>query len=88
MLDKNVKQDIISNYRVHATDTGSPEVQVAVLTQRIRDLTEHLKVHVHDYHSKRGLLTLVGKRRKLLRYLRDKDFNRYKTLIESLGLRH
>ena len=88
MLDKNVKQDIISNYRVHATDTGSPEVQVVVLTQRIRDLTEHLKVHVHDYHSKRGLLTLVGKRRKLLRYLRDKDFNRYKTLIESLGLRH
>ena len=63
-------------------------MQIAVLTQRIRDLTEHLKVHIHDYHSKKGLLTLVGKRRKLLRYLSAKDFGRYKTLIESLGLRH
>ncbi len=88
MLEKSVKTEIIEKYRVHEGDTGSPEVQVAVLTQRIRDLTEHLKVHVHDYHSKKGLLCLVGKRRKLLRYLSTKDFGRYKTLIESLGLRH
>lgn len=88
MLEKQVKTDIITNYRVHGTDTGSPEVQVAVLTQRIRDLTEHLKVHIHDYHSKKGLLTMVGKRRKLLRYLKEKDFGRYKSLIENLGLRH
>ncbi len=88
MLQKNVKTEIIEKYRAHANDTGSPEVQIAVLTQRIRDLTEHLRVHIHDYHSKKGLLTLVGKRRKLLRYLSAKDFNRYKKLIESLGLRH
>ena len=88
MLEKAVKTEIIEKYRVHASDTGSPEVQIAVLTQRIRELTEHLKVHVHDYHSKKGLLTLVGKRRKLLRYLSGKDFNRYKSLIERLGLRH
>jgi len=88
MLEKSVKTEIIEKYRTHEGDTGSPEVQVAVLTQRIRDLTEHLKVHIHDHHSKKGLLTLVGKRRKLLRYLSAKDFNRYKTLIESLGLRH
>ncbi len=88
MLQKNVKTEIIEKYRAHANDTGSPEVQIAVLTQRIRDLTEHLKVHIHDYHSKKGLLTLVGKRRKLLRYLSAKDFNRYKKVIESLGLRH
>lgn len=88
MLEKNVKSEIIEKYRVHANDTGSPEVQIAVLTKRIRDLTEHLRVHIHDHHSKKGLLTLVGKRRKLLRYLSAKDFNRYKKLIESLGLRH
>lgn len=88
MLEKSVKTEIIEQYRTHATDTGSPEVQIAVLTKRIRDLTEHLKVHIHDHHSKKGLLSLVGKRRKLLRYLRDKDWNRYKRLIESLGLRH
>jgi small subunit ribosomal protein S15 len=88
MLEKSVKTEIIEQYRVHEGDTGSPEVQIAVLTKRIRDLTEHLKVHIHDYHSKKGLLTLVGKRRKLLRYLSAKDFGRYKTLIESLGLRH
>ena len=88
MLEKSVKTEIIEKYRTHEGDTGSPEVQVAVLTKRIRDLTEHLKVHIHDYHSKKGLLTLVGKRRKLLRYLSAKDFNRYKALIESLGLRH
>ena len=88
MLEKSVKTEIIEQYRVHEGDTGSPEVQIAVLTKRIRDLTEHLKVHIHDYHTKKGLLTLVGKRRKLLRYLSAKDFGRYKTLIESLGLRH
>ena len=88
MLEKSVKTEIIEQYRVHEGDTGSPEVQIAVLTKRIRDLTEHLKVDIHDYHSKKGLLTLVGKRRKLLRYLSAKDFGRYKTLIESLGLRH
>ena len=88
MLEKSVKTEIIEQYRVHEGDTGSPEVQIAVLTKRIRDLTEHLKVHIHDHHSKKGLLTLVGKRRKLLRYLSAKDFSRYKTLIESLGLRH
>ncbi|MBO5493743.1 MAG: 30S ribosomal protein S15 [Pyramidobacter sp.] len=88
MLEKSVKTEIIEQYRVHEGDTGSPEVQIAVLTKRIRDLTEHLKVHIHDYHSKKGLLSLVGKRRKLLRYLSAKDFGRYKTLIESLGLRH
>ena len=88
MLEKSVKTEIIEQYRVHEGDTGSLEVQIAVLTKRIRDLTEHLKVHIHDYHSKKGLLSLVGKRRKLLRYLSAKDFGRYKTLIESLGLRH
>ena len=88
MLEKSAKTEIIEQYRVHEGDTGSPEVQIAVLTKRIRDLTEHLKVHIHDHHSKKGLLTLVGKRRKLLRYLSAKDFGRYKTLIESLGLRH
>ena len=88
MLEKSVKTEIIEQYRVHEGDTGSPEVQIAVLTKRIRDLTERLKVHIHDYHSKKGLLSLVGKRRKLLRYLSAKDFGRYKTLIESLGLRH
>lgn len=88
MLEKSVKAEIIEKYRVHEGDTGSPEVQIAVLTKRIRDLTEHLKLHVHDYHSKKGLLNLVGKRRKLLRYLSAKDFGRYKALIEDLGLRH
>lgn len=88
MLNKEVKGGIIEQYRAHEHDTGSAEVQIAVLTRRIRDLTEHLKVHIHDFHSKRGLLSMVGKRRKLLRYLREKDFNRYKALIESLGLRH
>ena len=88
MLEKEKKAAIIEEYRTHGTDTGSPEVQVAMLTQRIRDLTEHLKVHKKDYHSRRGLLKMVGTRRKLLRYLKNKDFNRYKVLIERLGLRH
>jgi len=88
MLEKEKKASIIEEYRTHGTDTGSPEVQVAMLTQRIRDLTEHLKMHKKDYHSRRGLLKMVGTRRKLLRYLKNKDFNRYKILIERLGLRH
>ena len=78
MLEKEQKQQIIEEFRTHSADTGSPEVQVAMLTTRIRELTEHMKKHTNDFHSRRGLLKMVGKRRKLLRYLRDKDFNRYK----------
>jgi len=88
MLDKDKKQAIIEEFKLHDADTGSPEVQIAILTTRIRELTEHLKVHKKDYHSQRGLLKMVGKRRRLLKYLRLKDFNRYRTLIERLGLRH
>lgn len=88
MLNKDKKQTLIENYRTHNSDTGSVEVQVAMLTQRVRELTEHLKIHKKDFHSRRGLLKMVGRRRKLLRYLKDKDFNRYKILIERLGLRH
>ncbi len=88
MLTKEEKSVIIEGYHTHGSDTGSPEVQIAILTKRIRDLTEHLKVHKHDYHSKKGLLTMVGRRRKMLRYIREKDFNRYKSLIERLELRH
>ena len=88
MLQGEKKQGIITEFQVHTTDTGSPEVQVAMLTQRIRELTEHLKIHTKDFHSRRGLLKMVGKRRRLLRYLKDKDFNRYRTLIERLDLRH
>jgi small subunit ribosomal protein S15 len=88
MIQKEKKQEVIAAYKTHESDTGSPEVQVAVLTERIRELTEHLKVHTKDFHSRRGLLRMVGRRRKLLRYLKDKDFNRYRDLIERLGLRH
>jgi small subunit ribosomal protein S15 len=86
-LDPAVKTSIIHEYSTHEGDTGSPEVQVAVLTQRIKDLTEHLKDHKHDHHSRRGLLLLVGQRRRLLGYLQGVDINRYRTLIERLGLR-
>ena len=86
-LASDVKQQIMSEYATVERDTGSPEVQVAMLTQRIKDLTEHLKEHQHDHHSRRGLLLLVGQRRRLLRYLSDVDINRYRTLIERLGLR-
>ena len=86
-LSLDVKKKIMSEYATHEGDTGSPEVQVAMLTQRIKDLTEHLKEHQHDHHSRRGLLLLVGQRRRLLRYLSDVDINRYRTLIERLGLR-
>lgn len=87
MLKKSVKQNIINQYATHEGDTGSPEVQIAVLTEEIKILTEHLKVNIHDFHSKRGLLMKVGKRRNLLEYLKRTDVNRYRTLIEKLGLR-
>ena len=81
------KSEIIANSRVHETDTGSPEVQVSILTQRITQLTEHLKVHKHDVHSRRGLLMLVGRRRRLLAYLSRKSPDRYRELVAKLGLR-
>jgi small subunit ribosomal protein S15 len=86
-LDTAVKQQIISEYATVDGDTGSPEVQVALLTRRIADLTEHMKQHKHDFHTQRGLLQLVGRRRRLLRYLESKDVQRYRNLIERLGLR-
>lgn len=81
------KQDVISQYGTQAGDTGSPEVQVAILTERITNLTEHLKAHKKDFASRRGLLMMVGQRRRLLDYLRRKEQSRYQTLIERLGLR-
>lgn len=86
-ISKTEKQEIIKAYAVHEGDTGSPEVQVAVLTAEINRLNDHLKQHKHDHHSRRGLLRMVGKRRNLLTYLRNKDINRYASLIERLGLR-
>jgi small subunit ribosomal protein S15 len=86
-LDAQVKQEIIEEYATHPGDTGSPEVQVAVLTRRINDLNEHLKEHKHDHHSRRGLLLMVGQRRRLLGYLSNVDIARYRALIERLGLR-
>jgi small subunit ribosomal protein S15 len=86
-LDQETKTKIIKEYATNEGDTGSPEVQVAVLTQRIKDLTEHLKVHQHDHHSRRGLLLLVGRRRRLMGYLQKTDVERYRTLRDRLGLR-
>ena len=86
-LDAATKQRIMTEYATTEGDTGSPEVQVAMLTQRIKDLTEHLKAHKHDHHSRRGLLILVGQRRRLLQYLQRTDITRYRSLIERLGLR-
>ncbi|MYD36070.1 MAG: 30S ribosomal protein S15 [Dehalococcoidia bacterium] len=86
-LDRQTKSQIIEEYRGHPSDTGSTEVQVAVLSRRISDLTGHLQVHRHDHATRRGLLMLVGQRRRLLRYLRRKDVGRYQSLIASLGLR-
>jgi small subunit ribosomal protein S15 len=86
-LDTAVKQEIIAGHGTSEGDTGSPEVQVALLTRRINDLTEHLKVHKHDHHSRRGLLLLVGRRRRLLQYLASSDIERYRALISKLGLR-
>jgi len=81
------KQDTISGHRLHETDTGSPEVQIALLTDRINQLTEHLKVHPKDHHSRRGLLMLVGRRRRMLDYVRKTDVERYRAIIAKLGLR-
>ena len=86
-LNTEQKQEIIDRYRLHDADTGSPEVQVAILSERISYLTDHFKVHAKDHHSRRGLIKLVGQRRRLLNYLKDKDIERYRTLIEQLGLR-
>lgn len=87
MLRKDEKTAVIEANRTHETDTGSPEVQIAILTKRINDLTEHLKVHKKDHHSRRGLLKMVGKRRNLLNYLKSKDIERYRATIERLGIR-
>ncbi len=87
MLDGENKARITQEYRIHARDTGSTEVQVAVITERIRQLTDHLRVHKKDQHSRRGLVTMVSKRRKLLKYLTRENVDRYQTLIARLGLR-
>ena len=87
MLNRENKEAIITKYKTHTSDTGSPEVQVAILTNRIKSLTEHFKVHKKDNHSRLGLLKLVSKRQKLLKYIKGQSFDRYSTLIKSLGLR-
>ena len=86
-ITKERKNEIINEFKVHETDTGSPEVQIAVLTEEINVLNEHLRVHKKDHHSRRGLLKMVGRRRNLLNYLRNKDVARYRNLIQQLGLR-
>lgn len=86
-LEKEHRTQVISDYQVHGTDTGSPDVQIALLTERINQLIGHLRTHTHDHHSRRGLLKLVGRRRRLLAYLHGKDRERYLQLIERLGLR-
>lgn len=86
-LKKNQKNDIITSHATHQNDTGSPEVQIALLTEKIKKLTEHLKEHAGDDHSRRGLLQMVGKRRRLLRYLTQKDAERYKAIVEKLNLK-
>jgi len=87
MLEKNVKQEIIVNNAIHEGDTGSPEVQIAILSKRISDLTAHLQKNPNDHHSRRGLLKMVGHRRNLLNYLQKNDINRYRAIVEKLGLR-
>ena len=87
MLETNIKQIIIDEFKTHEGDTGSPEVQIAILTRRINDLNEHLRIHKKDHHSRRGLLRVVGKRRNLLRYLKNSDIERYRTLIKKLQIR-
>ena len=86
-MDKELKQQIIAKYTRSEGDTGSPEVQIALLTERIKELTEHLKVHKKDHHSRRGLLMMVGHRKSLLNYLKDVDIERYRAIVSSLGLR-
>lgn len=87
MLETAKKQEIIKSYETHAGDTGSPEVQIALLSERINSLSSHFKTHKSDHHSRRGLLKMVGRRRRLLDYVKRKDLDRYKSLIERLGLR-
>lgn len=87
MLDSEKRKDVINNFRLNEADTGSPEVQIALLSARIEYLTEHFKAHKKDHHSRRGLLKLVSKRRRLLDYLRKKDVERYRSVIQRLGLR-
>ena len=87
VLTSKAKKDLIEQFKLHEDDTGSPEVQVGLLTHRISYLTEHLKVHKKDHHSRRGLLVLVGRRRRLLNYVKNKDVKRYRAIIEALGLR-
>ena len=87
MIDEDIRERLTKEYQVHETDTGSSEVQVAVLTERIKQITDHLRIHKKDVHSRRGLVTLVSKRRRLLKYLSNEDVNRYQTLITRLGLR-
>ncbi len=86
-LNPDKKTELIADYRTHASDTGSPEVQIALLTKRIEHLTEHFKTHAKDHHSRQGLLKMVGRRRRLLDYLKGKDLQRYQQLIERLGIR-
>jgi len=86
-MEKERKREILERFRIHQTDTGSSQAQVALLSERINELTEHLKVHRHDYHCQRGLLKLVGRRKRLLTYLNREDATRYRTLIRELGLR-
>ena len=86
-LDKNRKSEIIESYRTHPSDTGSPEVQIAILSRRIQDLTQHFSSHAKDHHSRRGLLMMVGARRRLLDYLKDTDAARYRGIIKRLGIR-
>ena len=86
-LSRDGKTDLIATFRTHASDTGSPEVQIALLTRRIEHLTDHFKTHAKDHHSRQGLLKMVGKRRRLLDYLRQKDIERYQQIIGRLGLR-
>ncbi|MCB5251119.1 MAG: 30S ribosomal protein S15 [Candidatus Cloacimonadales bacterium] len=86
-MNSQAKLAIMADYKLHDLDTGSPEVQIALLTERIKQITEHLKVHKKDFHTRRGLLTLIGKRRKLLDYLIKTDINRYREIIKKLGLR-
>jgi small subunit ribosomal protein S15 len=88
MLTPEKKKEIITKFQQHEGDTGSPEVQIALLTERIAYLTEHFKTHKKDHHSRRGLLKMVGQRRALLNYLKDLDFNRYRKIVTDLGLRH
>ncbi|MGE5481947.1 MAG: 30S ribosomal protein S15 [Bacteroidota bacterium] len=87
-LDKDQKSELIQEFQTHPGDTGSPEVQIAILTHRINQLTEHLRVHRKDHHSRRGLYKMIGQRRGLLNYLREKDVERYRVVIDRLGLRH